>query len=393
MSIMCHYSLGSHIIKRSEIIFERLRGKSISEIGRDLGVSRKTAHKWNLRIQTFLTEKWNDLWSINEKVKALITNLSDAYRCGRNLLYKEEACCKIMALALRPPEDFNRTISHWSLTELTAEVKKQGISKKISRSTIGRILQNADIRPHKSRYWLTPKIEDEELFEKQVLAICEVYKETSKREDTVVYSVDEKTGIQALEYINPTKTVLPGSPEKREFEYQRHGTLCLTPSFNVATGKIDEFMISETRDEQDFRNHISHTLSQKILEDKNVVFVTDQLNTHKSEALVRLVAEVCNIEDELGEKGTHGILKSMKSRMAFLEDVNHKVRFVYTPKHCSWLNQVEIWFGILSRKLLKRYSFSSKKALEEKVKGFIKYFNKYLAKPYRWTYEGKALKK
>jgi transposase len=121
------------------------------------------------------------------------------------------------------------------------------------------------------------------------------------------------------------------------------------------------------------------------------VFIADQLNTHKSASLVKYVAELCGIKTPLGEKGQSGILENMASRAAFLQCSEHRVRFVYTPKHCSWLNQVEIWFGILSRRLLKRGSFPSIEALNQRIHAFIDFFNETLAKPFRWTYIGKPL--
>ena len=117
----------------------------------------------------------------------------------------------------------------------------------------------------------------------------------------------------------------------------------------------------------------------------------DQLNTHKSESLVRWVAQVCNIQSDLGEKGKSGILKNMDTRMDFLSNPDHRIRFIYTPKHCSWLNQVEIWFSILARKLLNRSSFTSTKHLKQRLDNFIQYFNENLAKPFKWTYQGKIL--
>ena len=119
----------------------------------------------------------------------------------------------------------------------------------------------------------------------------------------------------------------------------------------------------------------------------------DQLNTHKSEALVKLISNLIGFKGDLGEKGKSGILENQKTRMDFLIDKKHKIRFQFTPKHCSWLNQIEIWFGILTRKILRRKSFSSLEELEIKIKEFITYFNDYLAKPFKWTYQGKALKK
>ena len=121
------------------------------------------------------------------------------------------------------------------------------------------------------------------------------------------------------------------------------------------------------------------------------IFITEQLNTHKSESLVRLVAELGGLPDDLGVKGTTGILHTMASRAAFLQDETHRIRFVYTPKHCSWLNQVELWFSILTRRLLKRGSFKSIQELKQRVLAFIDFFNETLAKPFRWTYIGKPL--
>jgi len=204
-----------------------------------------------------------------------------------------------------------------------------------------------------------------------------------------IVSTDEKTGIQALERKYPTRPMIPGKVELREFEYIRHGTLCLIPNFEVATGRIVAPSIGPTRTEVDFVAHASQTIATD--PDAIWIFISDQLNTHQSEGLVRLVAEQCQIKDDLGIKGKSGILKSMKTRKAFLENESHRIRFVYTPKHTSWLNQIEIWFGILVRKLLKRGSFSSIDDLRLRILNFIDYFNKTMAKPFNWTYTGRPL--
>jgi hypothetical protein len=120
-------------------------------------------------------------------------------------------------------------------------------------------------------------------------------------------------------------------------------------------------------------------------------FVADQLNTHKSEALVRFVADFCDCREDLGIKGESGILKSMSTREAYLNDPNKRIIFHYTPKHASWMNQIEVWFGILMRKVIKRGNFSSQQDLKDKILAFIAYFNKTMSKPFKWTYQGKVM--
>ena len=157
----------------------------------------------------------------------------------------------------------------------------------------------------------------------------------------------------------------------------------------VATGKIVAPSIGPTRTEADFVEHIEKLIATA--PDAEWVFVLDQLNTHKSESLVRLVAKHCLIDKDLGEKGVSGILKSMETRKTFLSNQEHRIRFVYTPKHASWLNQVEIWFSILTRRLLKRGNFKSLEHLEERILKFINFFNETMAKPFKWTYKGSAM--
>lgn len=229
------------------------------------------------------------------------------------------------------------------------------------------------------------------MFERQVNAVCATYQAAPMRQAQGDHTIscDEMTGIQALERKHPTKPMRPGAVEKREFEYLRQGTLTLIANFDVATGQVPAPSLGPTRTEADFAAHIAHTIATDPT--ANWTFVVDQLNTHQSESLVRLLAEHCCIHDDLGVKEKHGILKSMASRMAFLSDPTHRIRFVYTPKHSSWLNQVEIWFSILMRRLLKRASFTSTDDLQARILAFIDYFNHTLAKPFKWTYTGRPL--
>jgi transposase len=181
----------------------------------------------------------------------------------------------------------------------------------------------------------------------------------------------------------------PKQVERIEWEYVRHGTQCLFANLEVATGKVLAPSVGPTRTEADFAAHIEQTLAQDPAAEW--IFIVDQLDTHKSETLVRLVARHLALELDLGEKGKHGILHSKHTRAAFLSDPAHRIRFVYTPKHTSWMNQVEIWFSILVRRLLKRGSFRSTDELKARILRFIDYFNQTLAKPFRWTYAGRPL--
>jgi hypothetical protein len=240
------------------------------------------------------------------------------------------------------------------------------------------------------QYWLHPTVEDPEQFTEEIGAICRLYRraEVLFEEKVHVVSLDEKTGIQALQ--RRRDPMEPGRPERQEFEYTRHGTRCLFAGLEVATGKILAPSVGPTRKEKDFAAHVAKTLRTD--PEAEWIFVVDQLNTHQSEALVRWVAQECAIDVPLGVKGRRGILKSMKTRRRFLEDSTHRIRFMYTPTHCSWMNQVELWFSILGRRLLKRASFSSTQELEERLFAFITYFNETLAKPFTWTYTGRPLR-
>jgi transposase len=202
-------------------------------------------------------------------------------------------------------------------------------------------------------------------------------------------SIDEKTGIQAIERDYPTQPAETGQVERVEYNYDRHGTQALIANFEVATGKIISPTVEDTRTEVDFLLHLQQTVKND--PDGKWIFISDQLNTHKSASLVEWVAKECRVEEDLGVKGKSGILENMATRATFLQDESHRIRFVYTPKHCSWLNQVEIWFGILSRRLLKRGEFKSTAELKERILKFIDFFNATLAKPFRWTYIGKPL--
>lgn len=220
--------------------------------------------------------------------------------------------------------------------------------------------------------------------------ICAAYHDAQKayEEGSHTISVDEMTGIQALEHKYPDKHVMPGKPAYAEFEYVRHGTTSQIDFFDVATGHMEAPYLNQTRTEEDFVKAV-----QALVDTDPCAcwtFVCDGLNIHKSESLVRFVAGQCGMDEELGRKGKSGILKNQESRAQFLHDETHRIRFLYTPKHCSWMNQVEIWFGIINRRLLKRKSYLSIQELEASILRFIEQYN-ITAKPFKWTYKGVPL--
>jgi len=206
-----------------------------------------------------------------------------------------------------------------------------------------------------------------------------------------VMSTDELTGVQALERKHPGLPLAPGKVERREFEYLRHGTTTFILSRDVATGEVVAPSCGPTRTEADFLAHIQGVVASDPAATR-WHFVLDNLNTHQSEALVRYVVALADDDaEDLGAKGAVGILASQARRAAFLRDPSHRIVFHYTPKHSSWLNQIEIWLSILTRKLLTRGSFTSPEDLQAKVLAFIAYYNRTMAKPFKWTYQGKAL--
>jgi len=237
---------------------------------------------------------------------------------------------------------------------------------------------------------LTPA--DDPDFDPKVQDICTSYQQAPLRaaqgERTV--STDELTGVQALERKYPDLPMRPGKVRRREFEYIRHGTCTFILSRDVVSGQLLAPSAGPTRTEADFLAHVQGVVASDPTA-RRWHFVVDNLDTHRSESLVRWVAAESDVASDLGVKGKSGILHNRQSRAAFLSDPQHRIVFHDTPKHCSWLNQIEIWLSILVRKLLMRGSFTSVDDLKAKVLAFIAYYNRTMAKPFKWTYQGKPL--
>ena len=382
------------LVQRARLILLAFAGKLNVVIAVEVGLARKQIGLWRVRWQ----ESFDALVAIEcrESQAALRRAVEDvlnaAPRGGSPGKFTAEQVTQVLAIACEHPSQSGLPIDTWTGRELAAEVIRRKIVESISPSQVQRYLAESELQPHRSKYWLNTTEKDPELFEQQVQLVCQTYLEAPTlyfQHHTHTVSVDEMTGIQALERAK-TIPMAPGQPVRIEFEYTRHGTLCLIGNWHVVLGQMITPTIRPTRTEEDFCWHIHQTVATD--PEAGWVFVVDNLNTHCSESLVRYVARLEGIEEStLGQKEKAGILKSMATRQAFLSDRSHRVRFVYLPKHSSWLNQIEIVFGIVTRRVLRRGNFKSTEALKTRLLDFIDYFNRTFARPFRWTYTGRPV--
>ena len=235
----------------------------------------------------------------------------------------------------KPPTDYCPT-PRWSLDDLVAALFQRH-PWTMSRSRVWRLLDEADLKPHRSVYWLNSHDPD---FESKAHDICPLYLNALRffAQDRLVICTDEKTGRQILERRYPTQPLAPGKPEKREHEYIRHGTRALRASFVVPTGQV-VWNLSPTRTSVDFAAHLAQVVKQ-LPDMHRYDWVVDTLNTHWSLEVCRLVAQWCKVPLVAND------LRRGGQRRAFLSDPSHKHVFHFTPKHGSWLNRVELWLSV-----------------------------------------------
>ncbi len=287
----------------------------------------------------------------------------------------------VLAMATRKPARDHCAATRWSLDDLVAALA-QGRTWTMSRASLWRLLDDADLKPHRSVYWLNSHAPD---CEGKAHDMCALYLNALRffAPNRVVMCSAEKTGRQMLQRQYPTQPMAPGQPEKREHEYLRHGVRAVIASFVVATGHV-VWHLGQTRTSEDCATHLAHVVQQRPAMQRDDWGV-DHLNTHGSLAVCRLVVQWCNVP--LVAKD----LRRGVQRRAFLSDPTHKHVFHFTPKHGSWLNQVAWWLSVLGRRLLKRGDFDAAHDFVTRLSDYLEVYNTHHAHPYRWTYTGQPL--
>jgi len=327
--------------RRARMVLWAAQGKSISVIARDLGTCRARVGQWLRRFGEHRLE-----------------GLEDMPRSGRPAEITSLERHQVVAAACRDPGDFGFERVLWDPATLAIAVMSAGLVRSISARTVARILEDAEIKPHRVKMWCHS---DDPAYQEKMRAIVDLYINLPKGEP--VLSIDEKTGMQALSRRRPLQPAASGRHARFDFEYKRNGTRCLFACFNVGTGIIVGRSTTQ-RKREDFLSFMDRVAS--VYRQRRVHVVLDNLNTHRD---------------------TH--------QGAFMTEWNqrHRGRFVfhYTPTHGSWLNQIELWFGILSRRILRYGNFQSPDKLVKAVTAFIKAWNETEAHPFRWTYEGLPL--
>ncbi len=320
------------MVVRAKIVLAAADGAGNAAIARRLGLGVDTVRRWRRRF--------------SEHGPA---GLADRKRPGRPKIYGPAEQLTIVATVT---QQVPQAGSHWSHRLLAAALKQQ---VGISAAQIGRILKALSIKVHRVRGWLNRPADPD--FAAKAAAVCDLY--LNPPPDTALLSLDEKTSIQAKSRKHPTRPAAPGQAEHREFEYIRHGTASLMAALDVSTGQVLGRII-ERNNSATFTDFL-HELDQMIHPDLDIHLIMDNGSSHTS-----------------------------KATKAWLS-AHPRFKVTYTPKHANWLNQIELFFSILTRQLLRRGEFSSRQDLANKIENFIEVYDR-TAKPFRWTYDGSPLK-
>ena len=317
---------------RARMVLMAAEGRPAAEIGERVGCSDETVKRWRSRYE-----------------RDGLDGLRDRPKSGRPLTHGDEARAKLIALACTrpPPTEQGMRRERWTYAEL-------GEAVGMAPSRAHAILREADVKPHLTDHWVMSELGPG--FDEQAAEVCGLYLDPP--ENTIVLSIDEKTGIQAKAPTKPDTPPEPGKPARREHEYERNGTQNLFASLEVHSGEVAA-MTAKTRDRYDLIAFLE-LLDAGIPEGQQVVAITDNLSTRTTQ----------EVDDWL--------------------EAHPRWRFQFTPTHASWLNQVEIFFSILARRLLKNGAFSSEADLAARMLAFVEHYN-LTATPFQWTYTGKVL--
>jgi len=349
-------------VLRANIVLLAAEGHANSTIAEMLGVEENTVGKWRRRFAA-----------------SRIAGLRDEPRSGRPPKFTARQKTRVLKKATKRPRDHGVPFSHWDAASLARLARQAGITESIHPTTVWRWLNEADLKPHRVEYWLRSEDPDFEERSEDVIGVYLAAPRRAKR-GIVTFSIDEKTSIQARERVRPDLPMIRGVPQRIEHEYKRHGTLCLTAGLNVATGEV-QGLLTLDRPAPVFARFLEDLIAS-VPEAKKIHIVADNLNTHLHHDACEVVAAASGIPYDPDR------FETMPLRAEFLMSARHRVVFHFTPKHASWLNQIEIWFSVLARKLLNRESFASLRELRASIRRFISYYNRHLAHPYRWTYTG-----
>ena len=323
------------LVQRAKILLHSDGGKSITEVCASVSADRQVVRRWRRRF-----------------LEGGIRAIKDRPRRGRPRSIPPKVWVKIALLVVRPPTDFGVALSRWTVRELELFLKRR-YRWSVSRSHISRFLRGMALKPHRIKYWLNPKDPD---FEAKAVKVCRLYLRPPRK--ATVVCLDEKPGVKIRSRLYPTRPMRPGRVARVEFEYRRHGTRCIFAAFNPITGKV---VVEVTRDRKIPRLLAFLDKICEVYRRGRLLIITDNVNT-----------------------------RSVKATRAWLK-AHPRVSFVFTPKHASWLNQVEIWFSILTAKCLRRRAFETGRQLSAAVRAFARRWNNEIGHPFNWTYSGKPL--